>query len=45
MQVLNFLKKNNDKINKGDVILRLFSNNMNNLRFVEKLVYQSYSIN
>lgn len=40
-----FFKKNNDKINKGDVILRLFSNNMNNLRFVEKLVYQSYSIN
>lgn len=40
-----FFKKNNDKINKGDVILKLFSNNMDNLRVAEKLVYESYTIN
>ena len=40
-----FFKKNNDKINKGDVILKLFSNNMDNLRIAEKLVYESYTIN
>ena len=40
-----FLKKNNDTIDKGDVILRLFSNNMDNLRVAERLVYESYSIN
>ncbi|MAX30041.1 MAG: thymidine phosphorylase [Candidatus Marinimicrobia bacterium] len=40
-----FFKKNNDTIDKGDVILRLFSNNMDNLRVAERLVYESYSIN
>ena len=40
-----FFKKNNDKINKGEVILKLFSNNMDNLRVAEKLVYESYTIN
>lgn len=40
-----FFKKNNDKINKGDVILKLFSNNMDNLRVAEKLIYESYTIN
>ena len=40
-----FFKKSSDKINKGDVILRLFSNNMDNLRFAEKLAYESFIIN
>ena len=40
-----FFKKSSDKINKGDVILRLFSNNMDNLRFAEKLAYESFTIN
>ena len=40
-----FFKKNNDKINRGDVILRLFSNNRNNLRIAEKLAYESFTIN
>lgn len=40
-----FYKKNNDKINNGDVILRLFSNNMENLIIAEKLVYESFIIN
>ena len=40
-----FFKKSSDKTNKGDVILRLFSNNMDNLRFAEKLAYESFTIN
>ena len=39
-----FLKKNNDKISKGDVILRLFSNDLNNLKIGERLVRESYII-
>ncbi|MBI72541.1 MAG: thymidine phosphorylase [Candidatus Marinimicrobia bacterium] len=39
-----FFKKNNDKISKGDVILRLFSNDLNNLKIGERLVRESYII-
>ena len=33
-----FFKKNNDKINRGDLIIRLFANNMSNLIIAKKLV-------
>ncbi|MAZ68045.1 MAG: thymidine phosphorylase [Candidatus Marinimicrobia bacterium] len=39
-----FLKKNNDKVSKGDVILRLFSNDLNKLKIAERLVRRSYII-
>ena len=39
-----FFKKNNDKVSKGDVILRLFSNDLNTLKIGERLVKESYII-
>ena len=39
-----FFKKNNDKVSKGDVILRLFSNDLNTLKLGERLVRESYII-
>ena len=39
-----FFKKNNDKVSKGDVILRLFSNDLNTLKIGERLVRESYII-
>ena len=39
-----FLKKNNDKVSKGDVVLRLFSNDLNTLKIGERLVKESYII-
>lgn len=39
-----FFKKNNDKINRGDLIMRLFANNESNLIIAEKLVDESYII-
>ena len=39
-----FFKKNNDKINRGDLIMRLFANNMSNLIIAKKLVNESYII-
>jgi len=39
-----FFKKNNDKVSKGDVILRLFSNDLNTLKLGERLVKESYII-
>jgi len=39
-----FFKKNNDKVSKGDVILRLFSNDLNTLKMGERLVRESYKI-
>jgi pyrimidine-nucleoside phosphorylase len=40
-----FFKKNNDSINKGELVLKLFSNNMENLKIAEKLIFGSFSIN
>lgn len=40
-----FFKKNNDKINRGDLIMRLFANNEINLIIAKKLVNESYIIN
>ena len=34
----------NDKINRGDLIMRLFANNMSNLIIAKKLVNESYII-
>ena len=39
-----FFKKNNDKVSKGDVVLRLFSNDLNTLKIGERLVKESYII-
>ena len=39
-----FFKKNNDKINRGDLVMRLFANNMSNLIIAKKLVNESYII-
>ena len=40
-----FFKKNNDAINKGELVLKLFSNKRENLKIVEKLIFESFSIN
>ena len=40
-----FFKKNNDVINKGELVLKLFSNDMENLKIVEKLIFESFLIN
>ena len=40
-----FFKKNESYVNQGDVILRFFSNNLNNLEIAKKLILQSYTIN
>ena len=39
-----FFVKNGSHINKGDIILRFFSNNSNNLEIAKKLIHQSYII-
>ena len=39
-----FFVKNGSHINKGDIILRFFSNNSSNLEIAKKLIHQSYII-
>ena len=42
---MKFYYKNDDIINRGDVICRIFSDNLNNAYVAEKMVKESIIIN